>query len=129
MPVGQHARVAREEFTDQWNQEVAAEGVAHADLERARRIFVDAADAGHGSLQRRQRALDVAQETLAGFGQCQPTGAALEQAYAEIALEACHVLADAGRRQAEDARRGGKAAVFGGPDERDQKLNIRHDRS
>ena len=94
MPVGHHVREAREEFTEERHQEVAAEGMAHADLERAGRIFVDAADAGHGGLQPTPAGPRPGAGMLAAFGQCQPTGAALEQAHAEVAFEARHVLAD-----------------------------------
>ena len=80
----------------------------------------------HRGLQRGERAVHLAQEPLAAFGQRQATRAAMEQAHAEVGLEPRHVLADARRRQPEDAGRGGEAAVLRGPDERHQMLHLRH---
>ena len=128
VPVGQDRRVAGQEVVEQRHQEVAAEGLAHAHLERAGRLVVDPARAGHRGLQRGERTVHLAQEPLAAFGQRQPTRAALEQAHAQIGLEPGHVLADAGWRQPEDARRGGEAAVLCRPDERHQMLHLCHRR-
>ena len=50
----------------------------------------------------------------------------MEQAHAEIGFEARHILADAGRRQAEDPRCGGEAAVLRRLGERDQMLQVGH---
>jgi hypothetical protein len=50
----------------------------------------------------------------------------LEQAHGEAGLEARDVLADARRRQAEDARRGREAAVLGRLHEREQVLDVGH---
>ena len=49
----------------------------------------------------------------------------MEQPHAEVGLEPRDVLADAGRRQAEDARRGREAAVLGGLHEGHQVLHVR----
>ena len=129
VPVGHHARIAGEEFRQQRQQEVAAEAVAHADLEGAGRVVVEPAHPRHRPVQRGERRIDLREEALAALGEREAPGAAVKEPRAQIGLEARHVLADAGRRQAEDARRGGEAAVLGRANERDQVLQLRHDRS
>ena len=126
VPVGQHARIALEESAEERDEEVAAECLAHAHLQRAGRVLAPIAEAGNGRLQRRKRAVDLLQEALSAFGQAQAPRAAVEQADAEIAFEARHVLADAGRRQAEHPGGGREAAVLRRLRERDQVLHVRH---
>jgi hypothetical protein len=125
VPVGQHVRVAGQELVQQRHQEVAAESLAHADLEAAGRRVVAQADAGDRALQRGQRAADLLQETFAAFGQRQASRAAVEQAHAKVSLEAADILADAGRGQAEHPRGRGEAAVLGGLDKGHQVLQMR----
>ena len=124
MPVGHDARIAGEKIGQQRHQEMAPERLAHADLQGAHGLFLGNLDAVHRRLQRRQGAVDLAQEPLAAFGQGEPARAAMKEAHAEIGFEARHVLADAGRRQAEHPRRGGKAALLGRLHERHQVLHV-----
>ena len=129
VPVGNDARMAGEEVAQERDQELTTERLAHADLERAARLVVGRAYAGDGGLQRSERAVDLAQEPFALLGQCQAARAAMEQAHAEAGLEARDVLADARRRQAEDARRRREAAVLGRLHEGDQVLDVGHEGS
>jgi hypothetical protein len=51
MPIGHHPWVAGEELPQQRNQEVAAEGLAHADFQGARGNFIDTGAGSHRHLQ------------------------------------------------------------------------------
>lgn len=78
----------------------AAEAQAETELERACGLAVLAGDVVHGILQRRKAARDLLQETLARLGQRKLSRVALEQAHAQVSLEAGDVLAHGCGREA-----------------------------
>ncbi|MNC44055.1 hypothetical protein D3C75_929490 [compost metagenome] len=109
--------VAGTERGYQWRQHVTTEGGRRGNAQPPLGFTVGSSD---GLFGQGQVALDVPDAfVILGAGGCQrhTAGGAAEQANLQVAFQACQVLADRGRAQAQVAGTGGDAAGFDHLDE------------
>jgi hypothetical protein len=104
-----HRRVGVEEGLEMRRDVHAPERGRRRDAQGAARLAGAAGDPGLGLLDRAEDRDDPLIEALAGLGQRELAGGALEQADAEPILQAADALGDDGRREAELAGGGGHA--------------------
>ena len=115
--VGHDGRVAAQEFSQHRHEIRPSDQRRHRDLERPARLAGAPARGLGGFFDALPWLGHFLQVALALAGQVQLTGGALEQAYAQVLLEAGYVLADCGRAQAKPARGRRKTALLGAIDE------------
>ena len=94
-------------------QDVRADGQRAAELERADVEVAHAVDRVAALLQRLERAARVRQERRAHLGQAHAAAVALEQRFAEIALERLDARRDRRLREEQRVRRLAEGAVLG----------------
>ena len=115
------ARVAAAELGDQGGQETEPHALDRGDAHAAGAQTAQHVELGHRGLQRRRDPAGVAEQDLAGGGELQAAGLALEQLEAQSVLHLADLARDGRGGDVEPPRRLADREMFGGGVEIDQR--------